>query len=233
MTQIGVRHTVGVIGSVEDQPRTRLGRLGDWYDRHRGARSIVIGWLVTRALSLLLLLAAERYSTGDVSYYRRKLAALFDVGLDQTLNEYPTPVVWILLLPYGAGGGTRVGYLVAFMVFMLVLDAAFTYAVYRSAGRRHDRAVDFWVLFVPLVGSLDLRAVRPAAGGPGRRRAARRPAPAVGHRGADRAGRGGEALARPTHPDLPRPQARPPPGRASPSWSSASAWPRSACWPAA
>ena len=153
MNHIGVGHTVGVIGSVEDQPRTRLRRLRDWYDRHRGVRSIVVGWLVTRTLSLLLLLAVERYTTGDVNYYRRKLAALFDVGLDETLTEYPTPVVWILLLPYGAGGGTRTGNLVAFGVFMLALDAVFTYALYRSAGRRHDWAVDFWVLFVPVVGS--------------------------------------------------------------------------------
>ena len=63
-------------------------------------------------------------------------------------------MVWILLLPYGATGGSRVGYLVAFMVFMLLLDAAFTYALYRSAGRRHDRAVDFWLLFVFLIGAL-------------------------------------------------------------------------------
>ncbi|HZA72985.1 MAG TPA: glycosyltransferase family 87 protein [Propionibacteriaceae bacterium] len=143
-----------MIGSLEEQPRTRLRRLGDWYDRHRGVRSIVVSWLVTRTLSLLVLLAAERYITGDVFYYHRKLAALFDVGLGQTLNEYPTPVVWILLLPYGAGAGTRTGYLAGFLVFMLALDAVFTYALYRSAGRRHDRAVDFWVLFPPLVGAL-------------------------------------------------------------------------------
>jgi hypothetical protein len=127
--------------------------MGAWYDRHRGRRAILIGWLVTRTLSLLLLLAVERYTTGDVNYYRRRLAALFDVGLDQTLTEYPTPVVWILLLPYGAGGGSRPGTLAAFAVFMLALDALFTYALYRSAGRRHDWAVDFWVLFVPVVGS--------------------------------------------------------------------------------
>ena len=115
----------------------------------------MIGWLVTRTLALLILATkAERFMVGDVYYYHRKLRALFDVGLDQTLNEYPTPVVWILLLPYGATGGSRVGYLVAFMVVMLLLDAAFTYALYRTAGRRHDRAVDFWLLFVFLVGAL-------------------------------------------------------------------------------
>ena len=96
------------------------------------------------------------------------------------MNEYPTPVVWILLLPYGVSGGSRVGYFVALVAIMLLLDAAFTYALYRSAGRRHDWAVDFWLLFVFLIGALTLPALRPAAGGAGRRGAARRPASSPG-----------------------------------------------------
>ena len=134
---------------------SRLGPLGAWYDTHRGARTIAIVWLLTRTLSLLIFATkAERFMVGGTYYYPRKLQALFDVGLDQTLNEYPTPVVWILLLPYGAGGGSEVGFLVAFIGFMLLLDAAFTYALYRSAGRRHDQAIDFWLLFVFLMGAL-------------------------------------------------------------------------------
>ena len=132
-----------------------FGRLVAWYDRQRGARTIVIAWLVTRTLSLLILATkAERFMVGDVYYYWRKLNALGEVGLARTLNEYPTPVVWILWLPFGATGGRRVGYLVAFMALMLLLDAAFTYALYRSAGRRHHPGIDFWLLFVLLVGSL-------------------------------------------------------------------------------
>jgi hypothetical protein len=133
---------------------SRLSRLRAWYDLHRGARTVVIVWLVSRTVSLLILATrAERFSVGDVYYYHRKLSALFDVGLAQTLNEYPTPVVWILLLPYAAGG-SRVGYFVAFLAFMLLLDAAFTYALYRSAGHQHNHAVDFWLLFVFLIGAL-------------------------------------------------------------------------------
>ena len=40
------------------------------------------------------------------------------------------------------------------MIFMMALDAAFTYALWRSGGRRHDVAVDFWIAFVFLVGPL-------------------------------------------------------------------------------
>jgi hypothetical protein len=125
-----------------------------WYDARRGARTVVLGWLVTRALAMILLASAEQLVVGDVFYYWRKIHALFDVGLAATLNEYPTPVVWILTLPYGAAFGSRAGYLVAFMIFMLALDAMFTVALFRSGGRRHDRAVDFWLIFVLLIGPL-------------------------------------------------------------------------------
>jgi hypothetical protein len=131
-----------------------MSRLIAWYDAHRGPRTIVIGWLITRILMLVILASFERFVVGDVYYYHRKINALFTVGLDRTLYEYPTPVVWILWLPYGASLGNRVGYLVAFVIFMLALDALFTYALWRSNGRRHDTAIDFWLIFVPLIGPL-------------------------------------------------------------------------------
>jgi hypothetical protein len=131
-----------------------MSRLGAWYDAHRGPRTIVVIWLGTRLLILVLLAAFERFVTGDVFYYHRKINALFSAGLDGTLYEYPTPVVWILWLPYGASFGSRVGYLVAFIVLMLALDALFCYTLWRSTGRRHDSAIDFWLIFAPLIGPL-------------------------------------------------------------------------------
>jgi hypothetical protein len=141
--------------TVVETANSGLARLRTWYDAHRGPRTIVVLWLVTRIVSLLLVpTKAERTILGDPIYYHRNLHALFDVGLQQTLNEYPTPVVWILVLPYGLTGGSLVGYVITFLTFMLLLDAAFTYALYRSAGRRQDAAVDFWILFVFLAGPL-------------------------------------------------------------------------------
>ena len=131
-----------------------MSRLAAWYDAHRGPRMIVIGWLATRLLILVILAGFERFVVGDVFYYHRKINALLTVGLDRTLYEYPTPVVWILWLPYGASFGSRVGYLVAFVVLMLALDAVYCYALWRASGRRHDSAVDFWLIFVPLIGPL-------------------------------------------------------------------------------
>jgi hypothetical protein len=131
-----------------------MSRLVAWYDAHRGPRAVVIGWLITRGLMLVILAGFERFVVGDVLYYHRKINALFTAGLDRTLFEYPTPVVWILWLPYGASLGSRVGYLIAFVILMLALDALFTYVLWRSAGRRHDTAVDFWLIFVLLIGPL-------------------------------------------------------------------------------
>jgi hypothetical protein len=131
-----------------------MSRLAAWYDAHRGPRTIVIVWLATRILILVILAAFQRFVTGDVFYYYRKINGLFSAGLDRTLYEYPTPVVWILWLPYGASFGSRHGYLVAFIVFMLALDAVFCYTLWRSTGRRHDSAVDFWLIFAPLIGPL-------------------------------------------------------------------------------
>jgi hypothetical protein len=131
-----------------------MSRLVTWYDARRGPRMIVIGWLITRVLMLGILAGFERFVVGDVFYYHRKINALFTAGLDRTLYEYPTPVVWILALPYGAAFGSRVGYLIAFIVLMLALDAVFTYALWRSTGRRHDTSIDFWLIFVLLIGPL-------------------------------------------------------------------------------
>jgi len=120
----------------------------------RGGRSVVVAWLATRVLAIVLLVVAERLMVGDVWYYRREIDALPDAGMGGTLVEYPTPVVWLLGLPYLLGAGTSAGYLVVFVGSMLALDAAFTLALTRAGGGRRTAAVDLWLVFVPLLGPL-------------------------------------------------------------------------------
>ncbi|WP_195909171.1 glycosyltransferase 87 family protein [Microlunatus sp. Gsoil 973] len=120
----------------------------------RGGVPVVISWIITRAIMLILAATVEQVATGDVTYYWRKIAALGEVGLAQTLNEYPTPVVWMLSIPYGLGAGTHLGYLIAFVGLMMLLDAAFTWTLWRMAGRRQDAGVTFWIWFVFLMGPL-------------------------------------------------------------------------------
>ena len=173
---------------------------------------------------LVILAGFERFVVGDVFYYHRKINALFTAGLDRTLFEYPTPVVWILWLPYGASFGNRVGYLVAFVIFMLALDALFTYALWRATGRRHDTAIDFWLIFVPLIGPAVLPALRHAAGRARRRGAPRGAAQAMGHRSPDRTGCGDQAMAGAAHRRIPVLSSRPATSRHRfrRSWASAS-----------
>ncbi|HEX8509827.1 MAG TPA: glycosyltransferase family 87 protein [Propionibacteriaceae bacterium] len=128
-------------------------RLGEWLNHRRDGRSVVWGWVLTRLLILIVLATLERFVVGDVNYYWGKISALSQVGLAQTLNEYPTPVAWLLWLPYAAAGGSRPGNLVAFVLFMLLLDAAFTWALWRRR-RRRDHALNFWLMFVLLIGPL-------------------------------------------------------------------------------
>jgi hypothetical protein len=133
-------------------------RLTAWYDRHRSGRTVVLAWVLTRLLILAVLATLERFVVGDVFYYWRKIEAMFDVGLPMTLNEYPTPVTWLLWLPYGVTGGSRVGYLVAFIAFMMLLDALFTWRLWRMQRTNPTGpgrwAVDFWLVFVLLIGPL-------------------------------------------------------------------------------
>ncbi|GAA3555167.1 hypothetical protein GCM10022197_07890 [Microlunatus spumicola] len=126
----------------------------DHEPRRGGAPAVVGLWVLTRALAMVILATGERLVVGDVFYYWRRVSGLVEAGLPGTLREYPTPVVWFLSLPQVAGGGSRTGYLVAFILLMLALDGVLTYALWRSAGRRHDVAIDFWIAYVFLVGPL-------------------------------------------------------------------------------
>lgn len=127
-----------------------------WLDRPLTGRAVLWLWTGTRVLVLLVLATLDRVVVGDVFYYWRKISALFHVGLPSTLNEYPTPVTWLLWLPYGAVWGSRTGYLVAFIAFMLALDGAFTLTLRRVTrdSPRATAAVLFWLVFVLLIGPL-------------------------------------------------------------------------------
>src|SRR5215211_7182004 len=125
-----------------------------WSERFRSGGAVLLAWLITRTLMLVVLALAESIIVGDVSYYHRKIAGIFNVGLGSTLNEYPTPVVWILSLPYLIAADSDAGYLIIFVSLMMALDAAFTWVLWGLAGRRRDAAVSFWLIFVFLIGPL-------------------------------------------------------------------------------
>ena len=67
-----------------------LGRVQDWFDRHGSGWTVILGWILTRAVMMLIFATLESFVIGDVYYYDFKIYHLFfDTPLAQTLNEYP------------------------------------------------------------------------------------------------------------------------------------------------
>ncbi len=111
---------------------------------------VAVIWVTTR----VPILSGATIMTGDVYYYYQQLSGLASGGPGHVLIEYPTPVVAILTIPAPFSGGTDWGYVLAFIGFALVLDAAFTALLWFTAGRRRVLATGFWILFGLTTGGL-------------------------------------------------------------------------------
>ena len=123
--------------------------------RGTSTRSLVLSWLTSRALTLALMATIETSTTGDVQYYARSLAALFSGGsIREVLQEYPLPVLVIMLPQYLLGGLNPVAFAVLFGTSMLTVDALFTWSLWRACRRRRAEALTFWLWFVPAIGPM-------------------------------------------------------------------------------
>lgn len=121
----------------------------------QGAWGFALLWIGSRLTMVALFLSREHHARGDVGYYFRKISGLSEVGLDNTLVEYPTPVVWLLELPRLLGGRDHTAYLVVFMALMLLLDAAMAAWLFWLGRRTGSTAAAFyWTVFVFAVGPL-------------------------------------------------------------------------------
>lgn len=121
-------------------------------ERLNTVRFIVFFWFAVR-LGVFLVWGFLTPSTqGDVLYYFDRIDRMFLVGPEHTMQEYPTPVLWILTIPWLTGLGTPTGYVISFVFLMLALDAAFSVTLWKTAGRMKGQAVFFWTLFLGLVG---------------------------------------------------------------------------------
>ena len=118
----------------------------------RSGRMQLLIWAIGRLAVLLTWALINPETQGDVVYYYEHIAYMFQVGPAATMTEYPTPVLWLLTLPWYLGFGTQTGYVVAFVLLMLALDVAFTLSLWRWGGRLRSHAVTFWTLFVVFIG---------------------------------------------------------------------------------
>jgi len=115
-------------------------------------------WLGTRAFIFVLWASFSFHTQSDVVYYFQSIQKLFHgVPPSHVLVEYPTPLIWLLSIPYIVGFGTRMGYIIVFITFFVAADALLGYVLWRSArqyGTNPRPAAAFWIWFVMATGPI-------------------------------------------------------------------------------
>jgi hypothetical protein len=129
---------------------------------------LALGWVATRAIAMAVWLVVVPVMSGDVGYYFNRMHQHLALGVPaaMTMPEYPTPVLWVLMVPYVLGAGTELGFKIAYVALMLALDLFFTILLGRRGG---SAAAWFWVAFGVTLGPiihlrLDLLPALGAAG---------------------------------------------------------------------
>ncbi|MCL2471421.1 MAG: DUF2029 domain-containing protein [Propionibacteriaceae bacterium] len=115
-------------------------------------------WIGTRILMFAMWAISGFYTQSDVIYYHESIWSLFHgVPAKDVLVEYPTPLIWLLSIPYILGFGTRVGYVAVFILVAIAGDALMGYVLWRSArqyGTNPRPAAAFWIWFVLASGPI-------------------------------------------------------------------------------
>ncbi len=116
-------------------------------------RWLALIWLVARGIVFGVWFYFKLSTQHDVLYYWHRTHLLWTgTPLADTLVEYPTPVVWFLSIPYWLAGQSRPGFVVVFIVLMLLLDVLFAVALWRAGGTHRTFAVLFWIVFTFVMG---------------------------------------------------------------------------------
>lgn len=118
-------------------------------------KRILVGWLVTRAVMLLLLALPQRTIINDVLYYADNLQQWSDgQPLSEVLDEYPAPVLVLVGLPWLLSFGNHTVYATLFVVMMLAIDALFCWLLYKQHRGHQGPAVTLWLAAGPMMGPL-------------------------------------------------------------------------------
>ena len=118
-----------------------------------GWRGLALIWLAARGIVFGVWAYFGLTTQNDVLYYWHRIHLMWSgTPLSSTLVEYPTPVVWFLSIPYWLAGRSRPGFVVAFILLMLILDMLFAAVLWRTGGSRRTFAVLFWIVFTFVMG---------------------------------------------------------------------------------
>lgn len=116
-------------------------------------------WVLGVAVFARLLIAAnwawvQGLGPGDVPYYFDRAWMLADLGVGNTLREYPTPLAGLLFLPWLLGGGQEGPYLFWFVTLVLAADLALCVLLWRSRLPGRVWAIVTWSAIGALLGPL-------------------------------------------------------------------------------
>ena len=142
-----------------------IDHVAPWIDRLVGhgarwahlpeGRRVLVGWIVTHAVMLLILLWPESTLVSDITYYFKNFHELpAGAPITDALHEYPLPVVWLLAIPWLLSFGSSPVFVTLFIVMMLAFDAAFCRLLYLRAGKQQSPAVTLWLASAPMMGPL-------------------------------------------------------------------------------
>ncbi|MDR1355052.1 MAG: DUF2029 domain-containing protein [Propionibacteriaceae bacterium] len=121
------------------------------HERLSNGKFLLLFWLSAR-LVVFTIWALIGATQGDVFYYYDRVALLGNLDPAQLMQEYPTPAVMFLYIPYLLGFDSEISYAIAFVVINLMLDAAFAYSLWLKGGHLRGQAVLFWTLFMMFIG---------------------------------------------------------------------------------
>lgn len=114
---------------------------------------LLILWLLTR-LIIVLVGAVAPFVVNDVNYYGAAITGQVPLDRAGTLEEYPVPAVWWLMLSAALSHDETETYRTWFAVLMLCVDGLFLLALRRLAAS--PRAVTAWLVAGVAIGPLIL-----------------------------------------------------------------------------
>lgn len=115
-------------------------------------KALLVIWAAVRLVVFLTWGLLRPETQGDVIYYQEHIDFMFEAGPGHTMPEYPTPVLWLLAIPYFLGAGSQVGYVIAFVLLLLALDIGFSLTLWHHGGTLRAQAVATWSVFVGFIG---------------------------------------------------------------------------------
>ncbi len=113
-------------------------------------RKAWIVWAITRIIIVGIWTPFIASGVNDVRYYFETSKLLYTSGIEFTLLEYPTPVVWLFQIPYLLGFGSYVGYATIFITFTLLLDFLFSYKL--TSFENGTAALMLWTALLASMG---------------------------------------------------------------------------------